>query len=245
MRKFIYPYNSGSKSAKLLAREMGIKCIKRKNSKYRYKFGDVIINWGNAVLPDKVARAKIINNPQAVNDGRCKLRFFRKAEAAGVSIPPWTTDQAVAQKWSDSGADVMARRTTTGHAGAGIEVVLGGKAVPKGMPLYTKYIPKKHEYRVHVINGKVVNFQKKVKKKDVDNVDWHIRSHLRGFVFIREGVVLPAAVVEEAVKATKAMGLDFAGVDVIYSKNKAYVLEVNTAPGIEGRTLKSYANNIL
>ena len=48
---------------------------------------------------------------------------------------------------------------------------------------------------------------------------------------------------EQAVLSVKAVGLDFAGVDVIWNdkQKKAYVLEVNTAPGIEGQTVVNYA----
>jgi D-alanine-D-alanine ligase-like ATP-grasp enzyme len=40
--------------------------------------------------------------------------------------------------------------------------------------------------------------------------------------------------------------LDFGAVDVIYNRaqDKAYVLEVNTAPGLEGSTLDNYVEAI-
>ena len=46
-----------------------------------------------------------------------------------------------------------------------------------------------------------------------------------------------------AVNAVKALGLDFGAVDIIYNEkeNQYYVLEVNTAPGLEGTTLIKYA----
>jgi D-alanine-D-alanine ligase-like ATP-grasp enzyme len=38
-------------------------------------------------------------------------------------------------------------------------------------------------------------------------------------------------------------GLDFGAVDVIWNaqKEKPYVLEINTAPGLEGQTIADYA----
>ena len=36
-----------------------------------------------------------------------------------------------------------------------------------------------------------------------------------------------------AIRATKAIGLDVAGVDLIHSKNGLLVLEVNASPGLE------------
>jgi D-alanine-D-alanine ligase-like ATP-grasp enzyme len=43
-----------------------------------------------------------------------------------------------------------------------------------------------------------------------------------------------------------AINLSFGAADIIYSrkKNAAFVLEVNTAPGIEGLTVLDYANAI-
>jgi glutathione synthase/RimK-type ligase-like ATP-grasp enzyme len=39
-----------------------------------------------------------------------------------------------------------------------------------------------------------------------------------------------------------ALGLDFGAVDIIQDDGgNFYVLEVNTAPGLEGQTIKSYA----
>ena len=41
----------------------------------------------------------------------------------------------------------------------------------------------------------------------------------------------------------ESIGLDFGAVDVIYNghSNRAYVLEINTAPGLTGTTLDNYA----
>ena len=40
----------------------------------------------------------------------------------------------------------------------------------------------------------------------------------------------------------KELGLDFGAVDVIWNEHesKAYVLEINTAPGLEGSTVEDY-----
>ena len=55
---------------------------------------------------------------------------------------------------------------------------------------------------------------------------------------------------QEATAAVEALCLDFGAVDVVWNatKNKAFVLEVNTAPGVEGTTLeeyKEYFENVL
>ena len=56
----------------------------------------------------------------------------------------------------------------------------------------------------------------------------------------------PEGIVEQAKRSVIEAGLDFGAVDVIYNVHhkKAYVLEVNTAPGLEGTTLEVYARAI-
>ena len=55
---------------------------------------------------------------------------------------------------------------------------------------------------------------------------------------------LPNDVIHQATMAVGCLQLDFGAVDVIWNEaqKRAYVLEVNTAPGIEGTTLMRYAS---
>ena len=115
-------------------------------------------------------------------------------------------------------------------------------------PLYVKYVPKKDEYRVHL--GKVgdevnvIAVQQKKRRLDHDEPNWKVRNHANGFVYAREGVDPPAGVLGVAVDGLLRSGLDFAAFDVIFNEHqqKAYVLEANTAPGLEGQTLDDYVN---
>ena len=113
-------------------------------------------------------------------------------------------------------------------------------------PLYTRYVPKQDEYRVHVFGGRVIAVQRKARRNDVENPNWRIRNHANGFVFAREGVVAPQQVIEQSIMAVAALGLDFGGVDVIFNRHRdtAYVLEINTACGLEGQTVNDYADAI-
>jgi glutathione synthase/RimK-type ligase-like ATP-grasp enzyme len=49
---------------------------------------------------------------------------------------------------------------------------------------------------------------------------------------------------EAAIRTVEILGLDFGAVDIIWNKkqDRYYVLEVNTAPGLEGETVVRYAN---
>lgn len=142
---------------------------------------------------------------------------------------------------------VVCRTILNGHSGAGI--VLASKIEELvDAPLYVEYIPKSEEYRVHVFNGQVIHSSRKARKKEVpdEKINWKIRNHNNGFIFQHENFELPAQAAEHALNTVAALGLDFGAVDVIWNdkQQKAYVLEINTAPGIEGVTLSKYVEAI-
>lgn len=61
----------------------------------------------------------------------------------------------------------------------------------------------------------------------------------------RDGVVVSDETKAEAVKAVAALGLDFGAVDIVIDREgKPVILEVNTAPGIQGTTLTNYKRAI-
>jgi len=49
-----------------------------------------------------------------------------------------------------------------------------------------------------------------------------------------EGLDLPPAYAEEAIRAARAVGLDVAGVDLLESRDGPKVTEVNSSPGLRG-----------
>lgn len=241
----IFPYKSGSKSAKDLAQALGVKRIKREGSKFKGAAHKVVINWGNSKLPEELLKCHVLNSPEAVSRASNKLSFFKAMAEVGVSIPRFTEDPQDVQGMLDNNTTVVARTILNGHSGAGIVLLKGDVEIVKA-PLYVEYVPKKEEYRVHVFGGEVVDVQRKARKKDVpdDKINWKVRNHANGFIFARGDALggVPADVTQQAIDAVKACGLDFGAVDVIYSDKqaKAYVLEVNTAPGLTGATLDGY-----
>lgn len=256
MSVFLYPYKPGSASARALALDLNIKRIKHGNSRYVAKPGRIVINWGSSHLPPNImARpAQVLNNPGLVGAVTNKLAFFSTITEAGLAecLPPWTTDKEVVRDWLDSGKSVMARTKLSGHSGEGIVILEGvGREIVEA-PLYTLYMPKKHEYRVHcfrkvvddVTNIMSFDVQQKKRKTDVpdDQVDWKVRNLGGGFIYARENIAVPDVVEDVAHKIFHATGLDFGAVDIIYNEkdNKAYALEVNTAPGLSGTTLCKY-----
>jgi glutathione synthase/RimK-type ligase-like ATP-grasp enzyme len=239
----IYAYKMGSRGAKALAEAVGGRVLKRVGSKYRRKEGDLIINWGAADSPFN--GAKVANQPDAIRDASNKLTAFNAMKAAGVRVPDYWTDKA---DIPDDAFPIMCRTLLTASEGRGI-VVAEKREELVHAPLYTKYVKKKDEYRIHVLRRpgmepEAISIQRKAKRRDVDEADFKIRNLANGFVFVREGVAPPVDVIQQACSAVVASGLAFGAVDVIWNEHQgsAYVLEINTAPGLEGQTVEDYAN---
>ena len=255
MRVVINPYKIGSASCRALQREFvrrGIRCLRVRSDSPRYRPTptDVIVNWGNSRMPAWHA-LPTYNQHDVVAQCSDKLEFFQLMDnvllhGSEVRTPDTTTQRDVAQQWVDEGHTVFARTLLRASSGRGIVVYTTGDQLGQA-PLYTKYVKKKSEFRVHVFNNEVIHVQEKRRRAGVEDVDNQIRNHDNGWVFCVQNVEAPADVTDQALRAVRAAGVDFGAVDVIYNqkKNEAYVLEINTAPGLEGTTLEKYADAIL
>lgn len=235
MATFIYSSNPFSAGAASLARGLGVRRI-RHNGNFRYGRGNTIINWGPGVYH---ADDRIINKPEAVNRASNKLEFFRLV-SEHTRIPRFTTDLSVARSW---GTNICARATLTGHSGRGLTIHASDALDIPVVPCYTSYVKKDSEYRFHFIGEDLVDVQRKIKDPEIDEPEnWQIRSHANGFIFVRTGFDIPQDCTDQAVSAFARSGLDFGAVDVIFNarQNAAYVLEINTAPGITGTTVEKY-----
>lgn len=251
----VYPYKPASKSAKMLAAALGGKRIYYGLKRPINLTTDFVINWGNTTRKGWFSTCLfMLNLPGMVWLASNKLEAFKKLKEHEVPHPEFTTDATVAKGWWDNGDTVIVRAVLNGHSGRGIVVYKKGTesdqyhmglGFPISAPLFVRYIPKKHEYRVHVFKGEVIDVQQKRKRTAIE-ANYQIRSHANGWVFCREGIVEPAPLRDVAVAAVGALGLDFGAVDIIHNTkhNKLYVLEVNTAPGLEGATIQNYAGAI-
>lgn len=243
----IYPYNPDSESAKALSKALGVKRIKHTGKAIKV---ESFINWGASKIDREIEAAIIINNPKAVGVASDKLLSFRKFKEAGVCIPEFTESQEEASKWLAEGFVVVARTKLRAHSGDGIIIIDPDcdNPVPNAK-LYTKYIPKSDEYRVHMYkNGAAFFVQRKARNKDTpdEKVNWKVRNHGNGFIYANQDIKMQGQreAYDECRKAIVALELDFGAVDIVYNrkKGKYYVLEVNTAPGLSGSTLEAYVN---
>jgi len=266
MRYRVLPYKQGSKSAKALAEALGGKVLKLVESTFRPKHEDIIINWGRTeqyITPSCLINCSggcgncdptVLNPSGRVISASNKLRFFELTKDLNICPRFWTNKDEI----PDEAFPIVCRTVLAGHSGDGI-VIANDRSELVPAPLYVEYKKKKDEYRIHVgcritpyvgelnpggLETTIIASQRKAKRHDAENVNWQVRNLSNGFVYVREGVNPPSDVIEKAKQALEASGLDFGAVDVIYnaSEEKAYVLEINTAPGLEGQTVEDYAN---
>jgi glutathione synthase/RimK-type ligase-like ATP-grasp enzyme len=223
----LVPVNLGSRGAKALA------------AKLSEKVGHKV--W--RVKAERVKKRKAF----VFRAGLDKLTQFKKFHEAQVSAPEYTTDRATAIKWLADGP-VVARTILRGSEGRGI-VIAENEEQLVNAPLYTRYIKKKKEFRVHVFNGQVIDVQEKRKKKEFNEEqrDTRVRNVHNGYVFCRDGIVEPDALRGLALSAVASLGYSLGAVDVVFNERsgKLFVLEVNAAPGMEGTTLEKYSNAIV
>lgn len=241
MKIRIVPYAKGSSGARDIANRLtellGYKVWRGKPMK-----GFTNISWGFKAKTPQDLPKYWVNHPMNVRGATDKRIAFFNWDLKGVSCVPWTTDKAVAQEWVQK-HKVLAR-TACQQAGSGIKVLEPGDEVPDA-ELYTQYIPKKQEFRVHVYKGKAILVSEKRRKKGVKS-DYTIRANHKGWVFCYKDVNEPDGLRVLGVNAVGALGLDFGAVDIIYNhkQDKLYALEVNSAPGLCTRTLMAYADAI-
>lgn len=264
------PHNPNSEGAKAVSGNMGINRIKRENSNYRHRRENVIINWGCPVRPPHIPEdAFVLNKFEAVAIASDKLKSLNVMVDAGVRCPAFTTDKDEAYDWLEDGKTVVVRKILNGHGGNGIEIyepecMEDEDWVLPNAPLYTQYVPKKSEYRIHVMNNRIIDVTRKTLREDYPdkkNVNWKVRNLDNGFIFSRfnknhldrynnpleEIYVVNGSIKSAACRAVKALGLTFGAVDIIWNEKyeKAFVLEVNTAPGVADTAAERYSNNFL
>lgn len=240
MRIKMQTYIRGSASARALSRALGIKRLNFIRTNFVPNNNDAIINWGSTEqrFPDDY----YFNPPANVALATNKATALAALQQAGVPVPEFTNDPAIATEWLVGGDKVVARTMLRASGGRGIVLVGPDDQLPPA-PLYTKYVKKKHEYRIHVFCGGIIAVQQKRRQRDAERLDNQIRNHVNGWVFCRKDVVPPDNAVKLAAKsAVDALGLDFGAVDIGWNeyRGEPCVYEVNTAPGLEGSTLDDY-----
>ena len=154
----------------------------------------------------------------------------------------FTTWDEVALEWLNEGHTVFGRKYLNASCGRGI-VVMESPADMELLPVYTKYKKKKREFRVHVFKNQVVSVVEKRKRKEfAGERDTKVRNLANGYVFCQTVENEPEGLRALALQAAQVSPSDFRGVDIGYNqlKDELFVIEVNSAPGIEGTNVDKY-----
>jgi hypothetical protein len=182
-----------------------------------------------------------------------KLTQYKWFQQQGLSSLEYTTSLQEAQSWFADDNVVFGRLLLNASCGDGIVVFNPSVEQEQWVhcPVYTKYKKKKREFRVHVFKDKVVAIVEKKRKSGWNGQqDTKIRNLANGYVFC-QGLELTEALRTRiellALAASAVSGSDFKGVDLGYNEKQddLFVIEVNSAPGIEGSNVDKYVKAIV
>lgn len=213
-----------------LLRERGVDVTTRAT-----EAADAVICWGNGYTGPKPSlnrKATECNKLQQLQklstlpEGQFvrTVPFFTLAHATTTASFP-----AFARKLSHSGGTDIRMLLEPEHASLFAQ---------NGWNFATKYVPNSQEFRVWVYRRQHLGTYEKVLARPEE----FLRSRRfganfdNGYAFnLVPGANVPREAVEMAQTAVDALGLDFGAVDILKGRdNQFYVLEVNTAPGVEG-----------
>lgn len=239
-----------------LAQGLNIRVFTPKIKPTHYKTDDIIINWGLTDIPwlsliNKPYR--LINSLEAVKNSSNKLKSFDLFKENGdIPHPTVFINKEEVELHLDSNPNdiIFCRTLLSSSSGKGITVARNKEEIVDA-PLYTLYIRKKWEYRVHIAFDKVIHIQQKRKltteqleERGIIERNSLIRNLDNGYIYsnnLDANETILSKLNTVSLDAITSIGLNFGAVDLIVKENGlVYVLEVNSAPGIEGTTLSKY-----
>lgn len=196
-----------------------------------------LIRWGSVASLGRRPR-RVLNQMKAIVAASNKREALETMRKAGINVPKMFEAGALGaiEKWP-----VLGRKDH--HVGANdIVLCLQTRDVDRaeqqlGCSHFTEYIPTKAEYRVHVFGDQIIKTSQKIlTDPDVATQPW-IRNLGAGYTFRQPETRLSGAARGMAIDAVNTLGLTFGAVDVIIGDDdQTYVLEVNTAPGLQTDT---------
>jgi ribosomal protein S6--L-glutamate ligase len=206
------------------------------------RIGASITFYGTAVLRQfEMMGVFPLNESIAISRSRDKLRSLQLLSRKGVNLPitgfahsPDDTDELIKMV----GGAPLVVKLLEGTQGIGVvlaETKNAAESVIKAFKglnahiLVQEYIKEANgsDIRCLVVGGKVVGAMQRTAKEG----EFRANLHQGGTA---EVIKITPEERTMAVRATKIMGLNVAGVDIIRSKHGSLVLEINSSPGLEG-----------
>lgn len=189
----------------------------------------ILIRWGNTIKIDTTG-CIVYNKAENIEKATDKKLSRKILSEAGISVPREVNPQSEAINYP-----VIARPSR--HAKGKNFIILNNleqltnhynNNEHKGW-YYSEFVDKVSEYRIHCAHGRILNYLEKPNPGN-GTIAWNRAINGEAFTNINWDNY-NALVAYEALKAVEALGLDFAGVDVIVdAEGKPYILELNTSP---------------
>lgn len=160
---------------------------------------------------------KRINTATAVAQCVDKRLSFASFDRAGIATVEWTTKKSSIPEYWDQ---VAVRKSASGRKAEDLEwylLPLEMNLVPNDAELYTRCFYGMYEYRIIVLEGKIVG---RYFKRTLADGSWEMVLHKpHGFENMDDHVL----------RAAKALGISYAGFDVLAkTKNDFVILEANS-----------------
>jgi hypothetical protein len=200
---------------------------------------DHLIRWGSRAGSGYTPREGPVNSRSAIRANTNKYESLQAFDDAGIPVPGYTRDR---DEISDTFGYPALGRADEHTRGEDINLILQWRDayLTSGNDFFVEYIPTDLEYRVHVVNGEVVQVHEKRLRSEASNHPF-IRNSETGWVFVEPRDPPPSEQI--AIDAVGCLGLDFGAVDIIRGEDgEEYVLEVNTAPSLDEANLERYGD---
>lgn len=201
---------------------------------------DYLIRWGNRGSTPYRPSEEVFNSRTNLNHTSDKLESLDILESAGINVPEYTTDRDAL----GDDIDYPALGRDESHTrGEDIRLILQQRDdyFGESADYFVEYIPTEREYRMHVVNGEVIETHEKRLLSNEDPQPPYLRNHETGWIFAEPREREPPN--RLAKDAVGALGLDFGAVDIIRGEDgEFYVLEVNSAPSLEESNLQAYGD---
>ena len=206
------------------------------------RIGASITNYGLAVVRQfDMMGVPVINTAVAIARSRDKLRAMQLLTRKDIDVPRTVcarTPDSVVQALSFIGGTPAIVKLQQGAQGIGTMICETPQAVTSLLEtlwamgqdiILQEYIAesKGRDYRAIVVGGRVVAAMRRQAKPGEFRSNIH-----RGGLGVR--VDLDRRYQNAAVAATRVMGLEIAGVDMLEGKDGPKILEINSSPGLEG-----------
>jgi ribosomal protein S6--L-glutamate ligase len=206
------------------------------------RIGASITNYGLAVVRQfDMMGVPVLNTSVAIARSRDKLRSIQLLTKKDIDVPKTVcarTPDSVELALSFVGGTPAIVKLQQGAQGIGTMIAETPQAVTSLLEtlwamgqdiILQEYIAesKGRDYRAIVVGGRVIAAMRRQAKKGEFRSNLHRGGH-------GVSVTLDRRYRIAAVAATKVMGLEVAGVDMLEAKSGPKILEINSSPGLEG-----------